>query len=587
MRHRLAIFLIFAFALSAQQPKYELTLDNIMRGAENYGYAPRDVRWQPDGKRVFFAWKEHTEALEKDFDTWSVDRDGKNLRRLTDEEKKDAPPSNGRWTRDRMRALYAEDGDIYLYDGATNKRRNLTKTTDGESSPRWTQDEKHVAFVRGNNLYVLTLGDGSIEQVTNIVTADEKGPNVDLWQDKDKSKSASQLWVEKEERKLIDTVDRRAKKREADEAKKKKENPRKPFKLEGKQNVADLQLTPDGKGVLAFLRTEGAKTKRTIVPDYVTESGYTESIPGRTKVGDDAPMTKLVRLDVANGESKPVDFGLPVPPETKEKKSEVPQEKDKSDETKGEGAKEGAKAKTRDIGIEEVVWSDDGSKGVLVLRATDNKDRWILALDQDTARTRILFSEHDDAWVNNFRSAPVDWLKDNATIYFVSEQTGYAHLYTLPYAGGTPKALTEGKWEVLSVDLSRDGKSFELLTSETTPYEHHFWRVPVTGGARTQLTSTPGFHDVAASPDGTMLADIYSYTNKPPEVYLQAATPKAPATRVTTSPSALWQSYPWLDVPIVGGVTSSFQQARRSNVGMAVGDEQTHPVDGHATVRPV
>src|SRR5262249_24187011 len=146
------------------------------------------------------------------------------------------------------------------------------------------------------------------------------------------------------------------------------------------------------------------------------------------------------------------------------KVTETPQtkEKDKGDEAKGEGTKGEAKAKSRDAGIEDIVWSDDGSKGVVVVRASDNKDRWIVALDQDTAKTRILFSEHDDAWVNNFRSAPVDWLKDNATIYFVSEQMGWAQLYTVPYAGGSAKALTEGKWEVLSVDVSRDGKSFEL-----------------------------------------------------------------------------------------------------------------------------
>ena len=46
-------------------------------------------------------------------------------------------------------------------------------------------------------------------------------------------------------------------------AKKKKENPRKPFKLEAKQTVADLELTPDGKSVLARLRTDGANACRT------------------------------------------------------------------------------------------------------------------------------------------------------------------------------------------------------------------------------------------------------------------------------------------------------------------------------------
>src|SRR5258706_7344824 len=476
MKKAAVLVLIFAFTLQGQTPKFELTVDNIMRGSANYGYAPRMLRWEPDGKRFFFAWKENTEPIEKDFDTWVADRDGKNLRKLTDEEKKDAPPTHGRWTRDHQRALYTEDGDVYLYDGAANKRRNLTRTTESESSPRWTQDERHVAFIRGNNLFVLSLESGELVQLTNIVPAEEKGPNVELWQEKDKTKSASQPWVEKEERKLLDTVDRRAKKREADEAKKKRENPRKPYKLEGKQTVADLQLTPDGKGALESIGRDESKTKRTMVPDYVTESGYPEPIPGRTKVGDDSPVTKLVRLSVENGESKVVDFGLPLAPEAKsttpppppqEKKAEATQGQDKTGETKGEVAQ----AKARDVGIEDVLWSDDGTKGVVELRAAENKDRWIAALDQDTAKTRILVTQHDDAWINNFRFAEVGWLKDNATVYFVSEQTGWAQLYSMPYAGGPAKALTasqapsDGKWEVDGVALSNEDRKSTRLNS--------------------------------------------------------------------------------------------------------------------------
>jgi dipeptidyl aminopeptidase/acylaminoacyl peptidase len=558
-----AVLLTATVSLQAQTPaKFDLSIDNIMRGPAVYGYAPRDLRWAPDGKHAFFSWKESTEPIEKDFDTWVVDRDGKNLRKLSDEEKKDAPPNNGRWTRDHKRALYTEDGDIYLYDGATNKRRNLTKTTDGESSPRWTRDERHVAFVRGNNLYVLPLdGDGEVAQMTNIAGSDEKGPNVDLWQDKDKSKSASQIWVEKEERKLIETVDRRAKKREADEAKKKRENPRKPFKLEGKQSVADLELTPDGKSVLAFLRTDGAKAKRTIVPDYVTESGYTEPIPGRTKVGDDSPVTKLVRLDVANGESKTIDFGLNAAPEEKksetETKSEAKGEAAKGEtkaEAKGDAKSEAAKA--REIGIEDVFWSEDGSKGAVVVRSNDNKDRWVMALDpaklgEKGDKPRLLATMHDDAWVNNFRSIENGWLKDNETIFYVSEQTGWAHLYTVPWSGGAPKALTEGKWEVQGASLSNDGKWFDLTTSEGSLHEHHFWRMAVTGGARTRITGPAGFHEAVSSEDGTMLLDLYSYTNKPPEVYVQPLKAGAPAVRVNTTPSPSFATYPWIDAPIV------------------------------------
>ena len=45
------------------------------------------------------------------------------------------------------------------------------------------------------------------------------------------------------------------------------------------------------------------------------------------------------------------------------------------------------------------VWSEDGTKAVILARAADNKDRWILALDPATGKTRVLAHDHDDAWV--------------------------------------------------------------------------------------------------------------------------------------------------------------------------------------------
>src|SRR5581483_7621194 len=69
-------------------------------------------------------------------------------------------------------------------------------------------------------------------------------------------------------------------------------------------------------------------------------------------------------------------------------------------------------------------------------------------------------------------------------------------------------------------------------------------RMPVTGGARAKLTTMPGEHSAVVSPDGALIADVYSYTNKPPELYIGTR-------RITTSPAPDFASYPWLDVPII------------------------------------
>ena len=493
-----AALLLVAATASAQK----LTVDFISQGPHLVGYHPEHVRWAPDGKHVYFDWKDRKEAVEKDVDTYVVDRDGSHLRKLSDEEKKDAPPfRNADWTRDGKRAVYVDDGDVWLYDGT--RRRALTRTTDAESNARFTHDEHHVVFVRANNLFELSLDDGALEQLTYIAGADDK---VELWDDKDKKKTASQKYVEKEERKLIPWVDRRATKKEEDEAREKRDNPRRPYKLKKDQKVADLVLAPDGKSVFAFLRTEPEKGKKAIVPEYVTESAYVETVTGREKVGDEVPVTTLVRLDVVNGESKELDFGLD---------------------------------KKREVTFERLLWSDDGTKGVIAMKASDNKDRWIAAVES-SGKAHTLATMHDDAWVQR---EPYGWLRDSATVWFVSEQTGWAHLYTVPWSGGAPKALTSGRWEVDGVHLSQDGKSFFLTTSETSPYEHQFWRMPVSGGARVRLTKETGMHEAVASPDGESIADVFSYVTKPPELYIDEK-------RVTTSPAPEFASIPWMDAPI-------------------------------------
>ena len=83
-----------AFSLSAQN-RLELTVDTIMRGQGLAGWSPRAVRWSPDGKSVYFEWKQYGDPVEEDYDTYVVGRDGKGLRKLSDEEAKDAPPARG------------------------------------------------------------------------------------------------------------------------------------------------------------------------------------------------------------------------------------------------------------------------------------------------------------------------------------------------------------------------------------------------------------------------------------------------------------------------------------------------------------
>jgi hypothetical protein len=87
-------FAVLFLAVAAQAQNFDLSIDNIMRGPNLYGYSPEEIRWTPDGSKVYFTWKQWNDPPEKDRDTYVVNRDGSGLRKLSDEEK-DAPPGPG------------------------------------------------------------------------------------------------------------------------------------------------------------------------------------------------------------------------------------------------------------------------------------------------------------------------------------------------------------------------------------------------------------------------------------------------------------------------------------------------------------
>lgn len=560
MRKLLLPLAVAALLLPAQTAKkFALTIDNIMRGPGLVGYEPGQARWSGDGSRIFFQWKQAAQKEDAPMDTYTVNRDGSGLRKLSDEEAKLAPPAfGGDLSLDHTRIVYARDGDLFVYDNGTGKTRQLTRTTDIEINPRFLRDGKRIAFTRSNNLYVLSLEDGTLVQMTDIRAEGAPVPSPAGGGRGGRGGAAppaatgqpargteSQEFLKKQEKELIEAVRERAARREEEDARRKRENPRKPFQLQARQTVASLQLSPDEKFVTAAVVEPAANARNTIVPSYVTESAYVEDIPGRTNVGDSQSRIRLAMIDVATGDVKWVEHGQKAPPlSTQTQKMDTGREA-------GAQAARTPTAQERDVQLFQPVWSEDGTKAVILARATDNKDRWILALDPATGKTRVLASDHDNAWIGGPGMNVLGWMKNGREVYFQSERTGWSHLYAVGFDGGEPRALTSGNWEVLDVRQSRDQSRFFLTTSKDSLYEQQVYEMDGNGGPLTRLTAAAGKHTCVPSPDDRWFADLYSYTTKPTELYVQEARAQAPSRKLTSSPAPEFWEYPWQDAPII------------------------------------
>ena len=540
---------------------FALTIDNIMRGPALVGYEPTGVRWSPDSTKIYFNWKRADEPRNGATATYTVNADGSGLRKLSEEETRQVPP-NGDVSDDKTTTVYTDSGDIFLYNNQTGERRQLTKTTDAEGSPRFIGDQRHISFTRQNNLYSFSLDTGLLEQLTDIraaggaggsgggpgganATAERKGTD-------------SQEALKKEERGLLDVVRERAEKREDDDKKRKEreKDRRKPFQLTAGQNAGNLSLSPDGKSVIVVVNESATGAKNTIVPNYVTESGYTEDIPGRSKVGDVQGRSRIAIISVETGESKWIDHGqrAPAAPPAAKTEGNAAAETD-SPAGPGPGAARGqAQPRDRDVQLSSPVWSEDGKNAVMQGRSGDNKDRWIFQLDPATGKTKILAAIHDDAWVGGPGAFTLAWLPDNKRVYFQWERDGFSHLYTVAMDGVGPQQLTSGTFEVSDVRLSEDKTKFYFTSSEGSFFERNFYSMSVNGGPRTRLTSMTGSNQATISPDQSKLAIVRSFANKPPELYIapnKTGTTEAEIKQITNSPTDEWKSYNWIVPPIV------------------------------------
>ncbi len=545
---------------AVKSDKFQLTVDSIMRGPDLVGYPPEGLRWSADSAKLYFEWRK---PGQDEASTYVVGREGGAPVELTEDQKKAAPPVNGRWDKAHKRVVFIDRGDVVLLDG--RGRRQITKTTGGESNPRWVRHDTAITYVQSGNLFLVPLDAGSEPGAAMVQQLTDVAPKKT-----DPKLSDSQKFIRDEEEKLLEAVrEQKDKKKRADDKEAKDKLPS--FDLQDRQSAVDLMLSPDDIHVFILVAERPAGARNVVVPNYVNETGYTEDIQGRTAVGDTQDRRLLAVLNLKTGKTvwadgsfaPPVDEPLAAPAQAPHNTESDPAA-GASAAAQASGAATATTQTPRPPGKaeREIRWSmpdvsSDGQLAVGGARSADNKDRWFVTIDQENGKTRVVDTLHDEAWIREagagFGAAAVEFLPESRTIWFLSERDGWMHLYTLDAgeASARPRQLTSGKWEITSADLAPDGTSFYITTTEQHPGERHLYMMSINGGARTKITGIAGSNQGVVSPDAASVGFVHSYSNTPPEVYVMPNKAGAAAVQVTTTPTAEWRSFKWIDPKVL------------------------------------
>ena len=540
--------------LAAQQAKFDFTIKNMMRGPELYGREPAQVRWSPDGRWIYFQWLPPGTDWREPMRPHRIrPQAGAQPERVTQAHLDSVGPllAAGSTSRDRARRVVEFRGDLFVVDLGSSAVRRLTETIATESAPRFSSDGQRVLFVRDGNAYSVDLASGATRQLTDIRGADQPavptpaggrggggggaiggrggGRGGETQGAPQRAGGTGALTqrsaLEADQRRLFEAIrdQQRADSISRAEATARDPVGPKTVQLLPNERVAQVVVSPSGGSVLFTTTTAAADVRATIVPNYVTSSGFTEDIPGRTKVGDAQNTGRLGFQVLPRGDVKwirPID-GDDTPP----------------------------------AGTNVVAWSANGGAALVAASAANWKTRQLSIVDGATGTLKTVEVLRDSAWVGGPCGGCAGFYDDDRRIYWVSEATGWAQLHSAAADGSDRRDLTSGTFEIYDVALSADAQSFFFHSSEVSPFDRHFYRMPIAGGARTMLTAGAGAHQAVLAPDESRFADVHSVANRPGELHLSG--PCAPRgcegtlTKLTTSPTADWLSFNWIKPEIV------------------------------------
>lgn len=545
------IFLLLFIAVSASSFAQSLTVDYIMRDPKWMGTSPSNVFWSNDSKTVYFNWNPQKNISDSLY-AYALNArapEKANNQMIERNNALNNALNNAVYNLAATQMVYAFRGDIYWTDIKANKTIRVTQTEEQENNPSFILNDEWIVFNKASNLFAWHTKTGVLMQLTNIgsgggttvgnlsrAAASTDTQTQDGWLQQQQLDLLEVLKERKDNRELRNNYVRNNRMVYSDTIKR--------ISTDGKI-MQGLQISPDARFVTYRLYQVPSGNKQTIVPDYVTESGYTTDLNTRTKVGNALGKFDFYVWDRVRDTLMMI------------KTDAMPGIQDLPDYAKDYPKRyEGKKPSNRPVVIYGPYFNSNATYAIVDIRSQDNKDRWIMQLDAATGKLLPIDRQRDNAWIGgpgigggNF-GTKIGWI-NNDQFYFQSEISGYSHLYVYDIKTQNKKAITTGNYEVQELKLSKTKQHFYLLTNETHPGKLNWYRLKTDGTSKERITSGEGGYEVSMSPDEKWIAYRFSYINKPWELYVQENAPgKNPIQVTNLSMSEEFKKYDWKEAKV-------------------------------------
>ncbi|MGX9218101.1 S9 family peptidase [Massilia varians] len=530
-----ALLTLPALPAAASTP---ITLDQAMAHPDWIGTPVENAWWSWDSKQVFYKQKRTGSPIR---DTWQVSQGGK-PKLVSDAEAAKIDGNDVIYNPAQTRALMLRNGDLFERDLKSGALVQITRGASKLDALQYSHDERTVYYRIGTDWYGWDRASRVVGPVALPRAAKDPAVNEEDALRDQQLRLMAHLKRQKDDRDAL--RERMNEQRRVDPT-----LPPAPVYLGDKVAIESSVLSPDGRWLLVVTAPKnGDKGRVGKMPRYVTESGYEEFDDQRTRVGRNMPAPHALKLvDLRTNKVQDLSFdvlpGVNVDPLAELRAAA------KKEPLKGNRA-------LRVIdGADAIEWSANGANVAVMLRAVDNKDRWIATVDLQAAKLKPLHRLTDNAWVN-YDNNEFGWLPDNRTLWYLSEESGYSHLYTQSAEGGPARALTSGKWEASDVRWSHDGRMAYVMCNRETPGDYEVCAVDAKNGTVREVTSLDGVERFTLSPDEKKLLVHWSSSYTPVQLALAPVSGGA-ATKLTDTRTAEFKARQWVEPQYVAVPSSA------------------------------
>ncbi len=533
MKKIILIYLtIISFNTSAQ-----LTVEKIMRDPKWIGTSPTNIVWSYDSKYIYFNWNPDKNISDSVF-AFSI-ATKKIIKPTYTDAQFALAEANGVYNSTKTKLVFIYQGDVFLLELKTNNLKQLTQTEAVETNARFIRNDEWIVYETNNNLFSWNCITGVTQQLTDFKNGEPDAKNKNA-----ANSTLQEKWLQQNQLLTSTIIQERKSKKEVHEAFLKAHQEKNKIKTIyiGNKEVQNIEISPDGRFITYCLVQIPFNKKTSIVPEYVTESGFTETIKGRSKVGVPQNKNELyiidrkkdtvieITVDALSGITNQPDYYKEYPNKFLNVKNAI-----------------------RSVSFGNITWNENGTAAFLDIYSQDNKDKWIALLNAETGKLITANHQHDDAWIDGpgiKYDVQEGWI-DTANFYFKSEATGYAHLYKYNITHFSVTPITKGNYEVQEVALSKSKQYFYILTNEEHPGKQNYYRITIDALKKEKLTNMVGGYNVLLSPDEKYIAYRYSYITKPWELYYQENNFTTTPNQITNKAAGEeFKSYAWRETKI-------------------------------------